>query len=182
MLPLDSLSAQTIRFRLAMPADAAFIHSLRSNERYNQHLSQTQGGEIEQRLWLENYKQRELDGKEYYFIIERIDGVPIGTVRLYDFRPDINSFCWGSWILNEHKTSTAAIESTLLVYHVGFYLLAFAQSHFDVRLENQHVIRFHLKTGAMETHRDEQDVFFVFNRDNHQVLLQKFGRYLSPSL
>jgi len=132
----------------------------------------------EQKIWLEHYKQREQEGNEYYFIIERTDSTPIGTVRLYDFRPDIHSFCWGSWILNENKTATAAIESALLVYHVAFDLLAFTQSHFDVRLENQGVIKFHLKTGATETHRDEQDAFFVFKKENYQIMLQKFGRYL----
>ncbi|MFX3935327.1 GNAT family N-acetyltransferase; N-acetyltransferase, partial [Streptococcus suis] len=83
--------------------------------------------------WIRNYKNRENNGEEYYFIIFRSDDQsPIGTVRLYDFHENPKSFCWGSWILNEHKTKYAAVESALLVYEAGFSTLGFEQSHFEV--------------------------------------------------
>ena len=42
--------------------------------------------------WIQNYKEREANKLEYYFIIEdKLTKEKYGTVRLYDFRED--SFC-----------------------------------------------------------------------------------------
>ena len=95
---------RTIYFRLVEESDAAFIHSLRMDEQYNKYLSQVDDDVEKQRQWITRYKQREEQNEEYYFIIHRKDNnLPIGTLRIYDFRPEENSFCWGSWILNENK-------------------------------------------------------------------------------
>src|SRR5690606_32260803 len=108
-------SGRTVAFRLVQPSDAEFIYGLRVDSKYNQYLSQVVGNAESQRQWIEEYKKREAAGLEYYFIIERKDsGKPIGTVRLYDFRGGKQSFCWGSWILNEEKTKYAAVESAML--------------------------------------------------------------------
>ena len=83
-----------------------------------------------QQAWIRKYKQDEANGSQFYFIIERLDGTKCGTVRVYDLRED--SFCWGSWILNESKTRYSALESAFLVYRFGFEELGFKNSHFDV--------------------------------------------------
>ncbi len=141
--------SKTIYFRLADISDAAFIHSLRINEEFNKYLSTVDDDLSKQVKWLENYKQRELAGTEYYFIIHRIsDNLPIGTVRLYDFIGEKVSFCWGSWILNENKTKYAALESALLIYDFAFFELGFKRCHMDIRKQNLKVIEFHKRFGV----------------------------------
>ena len=173
------LTAKTISLRLVEEDDAGFIHALRTNDIYNQHLSSTTGDVSSQKKWISKYKERERNKEEFYFIIERIDnGQKIGTVRLYDFITANNSFCWGSWILNENKTTSSAVESALLVYKFAFEELGFSQSHFDVRKDNIKVIAFHEKLGAIRDTESELDIFYNFPKSRYEESLDKFNKYL----
>lgn len=157
-----NLDSKTIRLRLIEEKDASFVLSLRLNSAYNQFLSAVTPDIDAQLSWIKNYKKDEAVGTQYYFIIEKIDGTPCGTVRLYDFKGD--SFCWGSWILNENKTRYSALESAFLVYKFAFDILKFKKSHFDVRKGNDKVISFHEKMGAIKTGENELDYFFEITK------------------
>lgn len=152
------LQSDTIRLRLIEASDAEFVLSLRLDARYNQFLSAVAPDVEAQRQWIRRYKLEETAGAQFYFIIERNDGVPCGTIRVYDLKED--SFCWGSWILNESKTRFAALESALLIYEFGFGVLGFTKSHFDVMKGNERVISFHKKMGAIVTGEDEESFYF----------------------
>ncbi|WP_114634237.1 GNAT family N-acetyltransferase [Vibrio splendidus] len=175
------MRGKTIYIELATLDDAEFILSLRNNSELNKHLSKTSADISSQRQWLSDYKKREDEKKEYYFIINRLDGVPIGTVRLYDFLNERNSFCWGSWILNIDKTRTSAIESALLVYEFAFKHLDFENCHFDVRKDNKSVIRFHEKLGAKIVSETEFDYYFEYSKPCYNAFFKenkKFIEYL----
>lgn len=175
----NELVSKTIKFSLATQDDADFIYRLRINEKYNKHLSLFSGDLNTQRQWLVNYKIREQEGVEYYFIIRRkIDDLRIGTVRLYDFIESKQSFCWGSWILTEDKTKSSAIESALLVYQFAFEKLNFKKSHFDVRKENVKVNAFHQKLGATKISENALDYFYEYTRDNYFKQKAKYTNYL----
>uniref|UniRef100_UPI000AFEE5AE GNAT family N-acetyltransferase n=3 Tax=Enterobacterales TaxID=91347 RepID=UPI000AFEE5AE len=134
------LQSKTVKLRLVNESDASFILSLRLNENYNKFLSSVNNDIEKQKVWIRNYKQKENNNEEFYFIIETLDGIPCGTVRIYDIHN--NSFSWGSWILNESKTRTAAIESALLVYIFGFDIKGYSRCHFEVMKGNEKVISF----------------------------------------
>ncbi len=167
----DKLQLKTIQLVPVRSEHADYIYSLRIDPLYNTHLSPPPASAEAQRAWIERYVQREQQGEEFYFVIERLDKVACGTVRLYDFRGP--SFCWGSWILDHNKSRYAAIESALLVYRIGFEHLGFDESHFDVRRENRKVISFHKKMGAITTEIDDdneymrlpKEVFYEKQRD-----------------
>lgn len=143
------LEHKTIYFRFAESSDASFIHSLRVDEKFNKFLSKVNDDLEEQFNWLIEYKKREAQKKEYYFIIHRkSDNIQIGTVRIYDFIKEENSFCWGSWILNENKTKYSALETALLVYDFAFFELGYNRCHMDIRKENLKVIDFHKRFGV----------------------------------
>ena len=146
--------------RLIELSDAAYVHGLRTNPVYNQYLSTVDGTVLDQRRWIETYKHREAMGQELYFIIERRDGTPCGTVRLYDINAEC--FTWGSWILDHNKPHKAALESAFLIYKSAFDLLKLSEARFDVRRDNENTLAFHRRFGATEIHADEQDVFFVY--------------------
>lgn len=158
------LKSKTISMRLVTEEDADFILSLRKNPQYNTFLSKVTGDKHTQVSWIRNYKHDEAAGTQFYFIIENNLGVPCGTVRIYDLRSD--SFCWGSWILNEDKTRYAAIESAFLVYKFGFEHLGFTKSHFDVRKGNDKVISFHKKFGAVLVSEDVDNYYFEIRQEN----------------
>jgi RimJ/RimL family protein N-acetyltransferase len=175
----DNLKARTIEFRLVEENDAEFIYNLRVNKDYNTHLSKVSGDVSDQGRWIKSYKSKELAGSEYYFIILRSDNKQcIGTVRLYDFIKEKKSFCWGSWILNQDKTASSAIESALLVYNIAFQQLGFERCHFDVRKDNLKVIKFHEKLGAKIVITNEIDCFFEYEKHNYMNCLKDFSKYL----
>ncbi|QXB22135.1 GNAT family N-acetyltransferase [Lelliottia amnigena] len=175
----NDLKARTIEFRLVEESDANFIYDLRVNKYYNKHLSKMTGDISGQREWIKSYKIRELTNDEFYFIIIRSDNKErIGTVRLYDFIEEKNSFCWGSWILNQDKTASSAIESALLVYKVAFQELGFERCHFDVRKDNLKVIQFHQKLGAEIVDSNDIDYFFNYEKQSYLNCLRDFSKYL----
>lgn len=173
----ETLRAKTIQMRLVESSDAEFILKLRLDDRYNQFLSAVSPDVESQRAWISEYKKDEESGVQYYFIIERVDGVPCGTVRIYDLQPE--SFSWGSWILNEDKTRYAALESAFLVYEFGFGKLGFRKSHFEVMKGNTRVVSFHKKMGAVEIGEDEQNFYFEISDDAVAASKQKLASKLS---
>lgn len=166
------LSAKTIQLRLIEPNDAEFVLSLRLDNRYNSYISKIVDDVEKQRSWINEYKKDEEKKLQFYFIIERLDGTPCGTVRIYDLKPE--SFCWGSWILNENKTRYAAIESALLVYKYGFEVLGYEKSHFEVMKDNSKVIDFHRKFGAEIVSEDESNYYFIINKMSVAQAAEKF--------
>jgi RimJ/RimL family protein N-acetyltransferase len=148
--------------RLIKPDDAAYVHGLRSNPAYNTHLSTVTGTVDDQRTWIEDYKSREAQGQEFYYVIERKDGMRCGLVRLYDF--DVESFTWGSWILDESKPRKAALESAVLIYQIGFLGHNLDSAIFEVLNENSHTLAFHRRFGALETGHDELNTYFKYAR------------------
>lgn len=158
------LEAKTVRLRFVTEQDAEFILKLRLDDQYNQFLSSVSPDLQSQKNWIKKYKEDELNKKQFYFIIERLDGTPCGTVRVYDLKQ--KSFCWGSWILNENKTRYAALESAFLVYEFGFEELGYEKSHFDVMRGNHKVISFHKKMGATEVNSDVDNYYFEIHKDS----------------
>jgi RimJ/RimL family protein N-acetyltransferase len=175
-----AVSGWRLRLRLIEPEDAAYVHGLRTDPRYNTHLSPVSGGIEDQRAWIEGYKARETEGRELYFVIERLDGIRCGLVRLYEITPD--SFTWGSWILDENKPPRAALESAVLIYRLAFEQLDIPKAVFDVRRENQHTLTFHRRFGATETGADDLDVFFEYPREQYRRDVGRYDEILSEGL
>lgn len=160
LLSSPSMDGDFITYlRLVEPNDAEFVCKLRSDQSLNRHISQSSSDISEQRKWIEDYKARESDGTEFYFVIchQKRD---YGVVRMYDFRD--NSFSWGSWIILPSRPPGLVTYSAVMIYELGFDFLGFGQAHFDVRIENQKVIDFHLRSGAQPTSRSDIDQYFIF--------------------
>jgi RimJ/RimL family protein N-acetyltransferase len=133
-----------LMFRDATVDDAEFILSLRTDQAKNRYLSATAPDVALQRDWLARYAA---DDSQIYFIICKLDGEPVGTVRLYDQRGD--SFCWGSWIKADAAPGGFGIESALIIYAYALRL-GFKRAHFQVSKGNDGVIGFHLRLGAVQ--------------------------------
>ena len=160
---LARVEGPNLTLRLIQPEDAGYVHSLRSNPAYNTHLSTVTGTVDDQRAWIEDYKSREAQGQEFYYVIERKDGTRCGLVRLYEI--EAKSFTWGSWVLDKNKTRKAALESAILSFGVGFDALGVQLANVDVRVANEHAAAFYRRLGMEETHRTDQDIFFNYTRE-----------------
>ena len=163
MSSIARIEGPNLTLRLIEPDDAAYVHGLRTNPLYNNHLSKVTGSVEDQRQWIEGYKEREAAGQEFYYVIERKDdGTRCGLVRLYDIEAD--SFTWGSWVLDENKPRKAALESAVLSFGVGFDTLQYGTAKVDVRVENIHATAFYRRVGMTETHRTAKDIYFSYPR------------------
>ena len=171
------VQGKNINLRTAEIEDAAFILELRMLEHKNKHLSKVENDLQKQQEWLTAYKLKELDGQEYYFVIENKKGENLGLVRVYDLQPE--SFCWGSWLIKDGVPMNTAVESALQVYEFGFGDLAYEKAHFDVRKGNKKVIDFHLRFGAKITSEDEMNVYFNYEKERHERTKQKYKRYIN---
>jgi len=178
------LSGKNINLRTVELEDAEFIYTMRKNQKKTKYLSKVTGTVESQKEWIKNYKQREQDKKEFYFVIESKDEEKLGLVRMYDFKDDSflgnsqSSFCWGSWLIKEDAPKTTAIESALQIYEFGFYRLGFEKSHFDVRKGNDKVISFHQRFGAKIVDENALDYFFNFEKSDYETIKEKYKRYL----
>ena len=156
-----------LALRLIQQEDAGYVHRLRTDPTISLYLSSVQGSVEDQRIWIEAYKAREAEGKEFYYVIERKDGQRCGLVRLYDI--GVESFTWGSLILDINKPRKAALESVYLVFLIAFDLLGLLRAEFDARRGNEKAIALYRRFGAAETHTDEQNIYFVYPRTRFQL-------------
>jgi len=167
---------KNINMRTVAIDDAEFIYTMRKNEDKTKYLSKVEGTIASQKEWIEDYKTREKNKQEFYFVLESKKNEKLGLVRMYDFKD--SSFCWGSWLIREDAPKRTAIESALQVYEFGFYGLGFEKSHFDVRKGNDKVISFHKRFGAKIIDEDKLDYYFNFDKKDYEVIKEKYKRYL----
>ncbi|WP_326538933.1 GNAT family N-acetyltransferase [Pseudorhodoferax sp.] len=166
------LQGRNILLRAATPDDADFVLALRSDAAKTRFLQPVQADLQAQRDWL---AKSHADPRQLYCVICTPDGERLGLVRLYD--PQGDSICWGSWLIKDGAPASTAIESALLVY-LHALALGYRRSHFDVRIGNDSVIRFHTGFGAVEQRRSEQDIYFSIGEDAIRAALHKYRRYL----
>lgn len=171
------ITGKNIQLRTAEVSDAEFILELRTQNHKTQYLSQVENNFAKQQAWLKSYKKKEHEGEEYYFVIESKTHQKLGLVRVYDLRTD--SFCWGSWLIQDSAPKTTAIESALLIYEFGFGQLGYPKAHFDVRKGNERVIAFHQRFGAKIISDDELNFYFNYSQHEYLKIKKKYGRYLN---
>lgn len=164
------------KLRLAIEDDSPFLLKLRLDPSRNQNISMTNSDLDAQVEWMKSYSSRYAVGREAYFIIE-VDGQPVGSVRLYDYLPDRDSFCWGSWIIQPGAHPLTAYRSAILVYDLAFGPLEFTRSHFNVRNANTSVWKFHEKMGAKLLMVTGNERHYEYLATDYQFARNRFSRY-----
>ncbi|MDB4349642.1 GNAT family N-acetyltransferase [Omnitrophica bacterium] len=170
------IEGRSIVLRLVDIKDAQFILNLRLDKKLNKFISKTNTSLASQIRWLEDYKKREADKQEYYFIVESKEQQKYGTIRLYDFMND--SYCWGSWIIKKGAPSRAAIESVLLAHQFGFYTLGFRRSRCNVRKTNKKVTAFYLRLGFKSVNSDKFNYYLELSMDIFEETQKRYKKYL----
>ena len=154
-----SVEGYATRLRLIREEDAEYIWGLRIDPSYNTHLSAVSGTAEDQRVWIRGYKALEAAGKEYYFVVERLDnGCRCGVVRIYGISGD--EFTWGSWILDASKPPKAALDTAMSVYRFAFDRLGLRRAVYDVRRDNAHTLAFHDRFGGRRTGEDAENIYY----------------------
>ena len=145
--------------------DVDFILSLRADRHLTRFIHQVENDLEAQKNWLKEYKQREEEGTDYYFIYSK-DGKPFGLNRIYGITE--NSCTGGSWLCVPGTQMEDVIASALINRDIMFDALGLKEDNFDVRKNNYKVQRFHRMLGAVTTGETELDILFTLTREDYE--------------
>lgn len=138
-----------VRLRPVKTADAGFIVALRNSPHVLGKMGNAAQTVEEQEDWIRNYYNKEDD---YYFIVESISGVPLGTVGIYGIDWDNGSTEYGRLALI--KESFAALPSAVLCIDIAFDYLQMKKIEIFVFSDNKHVLSFDKRCGFKVTHAE----------------------------
>lgn len=113
-----SLERYGLQVRLVSESDATFINDLRQDLRLSRYISPTDNDVDKQKKWIRDYKQRESEGKDYYFIYFH-NGNPVGVNRIYDIKEE--SFIHGSWIFLPETLPYCSLAAAIIAREIAFY-------------------------------------------------------------
>lgn len=164
------IEGKYVNLREAEIEDAAFILSLRCNEKKSRFLNKTENDLEKQTAYLKRYKT--LDN-EWYFIIENKKHDPLGTCRMYNVCG--TQYTGGSWLMKDGSLPEETLEGAILARQMAFEELGFEKDCFDVRKANKKVVRFHKLWGSKIVSENEIDYFFEMTRD---IFMQNKQRFL----
>ena len=152
-------------FKLVDKEDAQFIVDLRTDSTLSRFLSQTTNSVTDQEKWIENYKVRKSNKKEYYFITLNKKGDRLGLNRLYNF--DEKSFEIGSWLFLPNLVDSSSIIGDIAARDFGFEVLNFEYCRFEVRKLNKSVVRYHLNYGPEKIGEDDLNFYFKLGKEKY---------------
>lgn len=136
-----------LTYRLVNEGDAVFIYRLRSDETLSKYIHDIHGGVQDQVEWIRKYKEREVKGKEYYFIFHK-DGSPVGLNRLYSFHD--TTYTGGSWVMVPNSPMEVVLAVPLIIREIAFEELGmtFEDNYDATHVDNKKVIKFNKMFGC----------------------------------
>lgn len=83
----------------------------------------------------------------YFISHDKATRLPIGTIRIYDEKLELNSVSIGSWVMLDRTPAKLGLETLALAVQYIDYL-GFTHCHFGIHRDNTSVIKFHRNLGA----------------------------------
>lgn len=168
-----------IRVRFVNKSDASFILALRTDPQLGRFISETSSEIGQQIKWLENYKLREKEGKEYYFIYYYKEE-PMGVNRIYNINFEKKEAVGGSFVFKKRCLLELPVLATLIQLDIAFNLLGIDKILGDIRKGNQKVVKFHKILKVHFTGEDEQNLYYEYDRDTFNKTKAKLEALLLP--
>lgn len=157
--------------------DADFIVSIRTNPQLSQFISETNISIQKQKDWICDYQKRNKNETEHYFISCDLNGVPWGTVRIYNI--DANDSTGGSWVIKLGAPLGVTLESYLVPLFFAFEILRHRRQHIDVRKKNKKVLKWHELCGAKFIREDNLDRYYYYDAEAYAFARAKVKKILS---
>lgn len=165
--------------RLVNESDASFIALTRERYRNKGFLSESDNTECSQKIWIQQYKERERSGSEYYFIM-LLDNVRVGVMRIYDVTD--STFTSGSWLFADESAPNLAIFLNLVIRIFGFSNLNKTINYFDVRKTNSRVLSFNRLLAPTIIAESDLSFFFKLDRDTFNSKIPNLSRFAGYDL
>lgn len=155
------LNSLGLSVRLVNEDDADFILSLRTDVHLARFIHQTDDNLDKQVEWIRQYKKREREGREYYFIYSN-NKQPVGLNRIYNIYDYYGTI--GSWICSPENDTEISLATYILMFDLMFDYIKLDITIFDVRKENKHVWKLHKMLGAKIVGESDIDYYFILNK------------------
>lgn len=134
-LPTDfKLEKYGICVRLVQECDAEFIIRLRTDSRLSRFIHDTPFDIEKQVAWIRQYKVREHDGTDYYFLF-LYEEKPVGVCRIYHITED--AFTFGSWIFLQGLPFWIPIAGAIIGREIGFETLGKTK---ELEIDGTHIL------------------------------------------
>ena len=171
-LPEDfTLHRYGIDVRLVNEDDAEFIIKLRNDDRNSKFLSKTTTNIYEQINWIKEYKIREKEGKDYYFLFS-FNQMPVGLYRIYNIEND--SFVCGSWAFKPDSQSGLGILGCIIGREVAYEDLKLEKCFTDVLVDNISSISFQKAFYPKTLKTENGKIYFEHYKENFYKYKDKF--------
>ncbi len=176
-LPSDfSLTRYGLYLRLVRIEDAQFILGLRTSKR-GQMLNHTDADLIQQQKWMTQYKEREKQGLDYYFIYY-YQGNPIGVNRIYDIDWQNKSCTTGSWVIKEDVEFDISMRTMLILREIVFETLDLEISYGDTRKSNKQMQRLYKMLGIDQIGETEEEFLYKSVKCKYEYGNEKIKRLI----
>jgi len=157
-----------VKKRFVEVNDAQFILELRLDEKLGRFLSYTDDDISLQEDWINNYKKREKNGLEFYFIYVNSTGKPFGLSRIYNIND--NSFEVGSWLFSKDSPEGLSVLGDLCARDFAFNKnKEFTFCRFEVRKDNRSVVNYHKRFNPTLVGEDELNYYFELSREKYEL-------------
>lgn len=178
LLPADfQITRYGVTARLVTEADAEFITQLRSDKRLGRYIHSSDGDVEKQIQWTREYKKREAEGLDYYFIFSK-EGIDYGLCRIYNIDWIHLSFTSGSWLTKKGTLMEDAMYISLILDEISYDILGLIINLYDVRKGNKQVLMFHRKIRcSIEYAETDEDVLFLSTPESRRK--SKLKKYLT---
>lgn len=159
-----------IKLRLVDTDDAEFIVSIRNNEKKSRFISKTSPDVDAQKQWISNYKVREQEHKEYYFIAYDENNEDFATYRVYKIESGLPEI--GSWVSKpDYANIKNSIKVDMAVKDYVLNELKFDTIQFEVRKQNTSVNSYHRLFKPELVKTDEENNYYLLNRETFNSVL-----------
>ena len=165
LLPDYRIEKYGLSARFVEEDDAEFIVKLRTDESLSLFIHSTDNDIDKQKMWIRDYKKRESQGKEYYFIFYYEDR-PIGLERIYNIKYD--SYTHGSLVFTPESPIGSSVKADIITREIGFSLLNLPINYFDVRKGNKGVIAYHMRYKPEIISEDENNYYYKLSKENFE--------------
>lgn len=173
-----TLDRYGLHVRFVDENDAEFIVKLRTDLQRGQYISHTDTNVDNQKAWIRDYKKRERQGTDYYFMFESPKGNRLGVSRIYEIKKE--TFQTGSWVFKRDAPFGAAILGDIICHEIAFELFPNGVNLHDIKKANlpvnKYADNFH-PTFIFET---ELTRYFINTRDNYLKYKDEYLKKFLP--
>lgn len=160
-----------ILLRLVDDVDASFIVSLRNDKKKSKFISKSSPDIDAQKLWISEYKTRERQKKEFYFIATDENGEDFATYRIYKIDSGLPEI--GSWVSKpNYLKAKNSIKVDIAIKNYILNELNFDNIQFEVRKENLSVNNYHKLFHPNLINTDENNNYYILKKQSFNAVIQ----------